>query len=295
LRHLDHIAQRYSRADHAKEAAAYRDSIQGGQGGLPAKEKPVPTGKATVNVPTPTTSALRVPKTPHTLAAQLGLSIRTIIIDPGHGGRDPGTMHHGVVEQDITLDIGKRLKTILEKQGYQVHMTRDKSTWVSLADRVRFGRSMKGDLFISIHVNASENPEVAGLETYILDFARTSAASRLAMTENAESGRLGDMDKILTEILTGARTTESRQLAEQIQKNTLQVLKKNKTHTRSGGVKGAPFFVLVGSSMPCVLVEVGYCSHKKEAEHLKDARHRQALAQGIADGVRSYAGSLGKK
>lgn len=279
--HLEHIARRYSRADHAKIAAEYREKMDKKAGrSSPSSEKEV------VQVNRPKGAGA------HMLAAQLGLSVRTIIIDPGHGGRDPGTMHNGVVEQDVNLDVARRLKTILEKLGYKVYLTRSGNTWISLSERVRFSRNKKGDLFISIHVNAAENTSISGLETYILDFARSSSASRLAMVENADSGRLGDMDKILTEILTGARTTESRRLAERIQKSTLSYLKKNGASTRDGGVKGAPFFVLVGSSMPSVLVEVGYCSNKKEAARLKSSKHRQRIAQGLANGIHSYARSL---
>ena len=274
--HLEHIARRYSRADHAKIAAEYRAKMDG------------KSGKAQ------TAASIRAPKGEgaRMLAAQLGLSVRTIIIDPGHGGKDPGTMHNGVVEKDVNLDIAKRLKTILDKLGYKVLLTRTTNKGISLSERVQFSRRNKGDLFVSIHVNAAENTSISGLETYILDFARTSSASRLATVENADSGRLGDMDKILTEILTGARTNESRRLAENIQKSTLSYLKKNGATTRDGGVKGAPFFVLVGSSMPSVLVEVGYCSNKKEASRLKTTKHRQRLAQGLANGIHAYAKSL---
>ncbi len=274
--HLEHIARRYSRADHAKIAAEYRAKMDG------------KSGKAQ------TAASIRAPKGEgaRMLAAQLGLSVRTIIIDPGHGGKDPGTMHNGVVEKDVNLDIAKRLKTILDKLGYKVLLTRTTNKGISLSERVQFSRRNKGDLFVSIHVNAAENTSISGLETYILDFARTSSASRLATVENADSGRLGDMDKILTEILTGARTNESRRLAENIQKSILSYLKKNGATTRDGGVKGAPFFVLVGSSMPSVLVEVGYCSNKKEASRLKTTKHRQRLAQGLANGIHAYAKSL---
>lgn len=274
--HLEHIARRYSRADHAKIAAEYRAKMDGKSG------------------KTQTAASIRAPKGEgaRMLAAQLGLSVRTIIIDPGHGGKDPGTMHNGVVEKDVNLDIAKRLKTILDKLGYKVLLTRTTNKGISLSERVQFSRRNKGDLFVSIHVNAAENTSISGLETYILDFARTSSASRLATVENADSGRLGDMDKILTEILTGARTNESRRLAENIQKSILSYLKKNGATTRDGGVKGAPFFVLVGSSMPSVLVEVGYCSNKKEASRLKTTKHRQRLAQGLANGIHAYAKSL---
>ncbi len=265
--HLEHIARRYSSADHAKIAAEYREKMDG-------------------------SAAKSAPSSETGLAAQLGLSVRTVIIDPGHGGRDPGTMHNGVVEQDVNLDIAKRLKTILEKLGYQVHLTRTGNTWVSLSERVNFSKRKKGDLFVSIHVNASDNASISGPETYILDFARSSSVSRLAMVENADSGRLGDMDKILTEILTGARTTESRRLAERVQKYILSALKKGGVSARDGGVKGAPFYVLVGSSMPSILVEVGYCTNKTEASRLKTSKYRQSLAQGMANGIHYYARSL---
>lgn len=283
--HLEHIARRYFRADHAKIAAEYREEMDGKSGGKSSASSSS-SGRSGTPVTRPKGAGA------HMLAAQLGLSVRTIIIDPGHGGRDPGAMHNGVVEQDVNLDVAKRLKTILEKLGYKVYMTRTGNTWVSLAERVRFSSSKKGDLFVSIHVNASENTAISGLETYILDFARSSSVSRLAMVENADSGRLGDMDKILTEILTGARTTESRRLAERIQNNTLSYLKKNGASTHDGGVKGAPFFVLVGSSMPSVLVEIGYSTNKKEAARLKTSKHRQRIAQGLANGIHAYARSL---
>ncbi|WP_446423904.1 N-acetylmuramoyl-L-alanine amidase [Mailhella sp.] len=226
------------------------------------------------------------------LAAQLGLSVRTVVIDAGHGGRDPGTMHNGVVERDINLDVAKRIKSILEKRGYTVQLTREGNKWLSLGERVRLGKRFKGDLFVSIHVNAAESSSAVGFETYILDFARTSSASRLAVIENANSGRLGDMDKVLGEIVRGVRTAESRRLADCIQNSTVSHLKKSGRKLHDGGVKGAPFFVLVGSSMPSVLVEVGYCSNKTEARRLLDPKHRQALAQGISNGVHAYARGL---
>ena len=344
--HLEHIARRYPRSDHAGPAAEYREKIdriqKGGKQAVarkttqknaqktltakpPAKPEPKKAVKdsakeerddklkktkkkpARVNdTPPPkekkkTAQKEAVPvRAPapkekpiaQNLAAQLGLAVRTIIIDPGHGGRDPGTMHNGVVEQDVNLDVAKRLGEILKKRGYTVKLTRDRNKWLSLRERVRFGKRSQGDLFVSIHVNACDNPKASGFETYILDFARTSSASRLAVIENANSGRLGDMDQVLTEILRGARTAESRRLADRIQKSTLTHLKKNGRKVKDGGVKGAPFFVLVGSSMPSVLVEVGYCSNKYEARLLKDPKYRQLLAQGLANGIHSYASGL---
>ena len=272
---LDRIIKDYKSSDHAKPAAEYKKDLK-------------KSGKASKR----TTSVTTPGKNSSALAAQLGLSVRTIVIDAGHGGKDPGTMNNGVVEREVTLDIARRMKTILEKAGYRVRLTRDSNRSLSLTNRVALGRKYKGDLFVSVHVNACDNPSIRGMETYILDFARTSSASRLATVENAGSGRLGDMDKIIKEIVTGARTRESRELAEEIQKNSVRYLKKNGYSLHSGGVKGAPFFVLVGASMPSVLVEVGYCTNKQEARNLKSSKYRQLLAQGVCNGIISYALSL---
>ncbi len=227
-----------------------------------------------------------------TLASQLGLSVHTIVLDPGHGGKDPGTSHNGVTEKSVNLSLALKIKAILEKHGYEVLMTRSTDKWITLGQRVRFGRKSHGDLFVSIHVNACDNPKISGMETYILDFARTSAASRLAMLENADSGRLGDMDRILSEILRGARTRESQRLASCIQREAVSYLKRHGSPTYDGGVKGAPFFVLVGSSMPSVLVEVGYCTNIDEAARLKNEAHIQRLAEGLAIGIQEYAVTL---
>ncbi len=330
--HLEQINRRYARSDHARPAAEYYERMLRASKGLskssdskntaPPKKsdvkkvpekvppKAVPARKAPekkaaekkipekTKVPVKKTEPEKKAPAPkgkpiaQNLAAQLGLSVRTIVIDPGHGGRDPGTMHNGVVERDVNLDVAKRLDAILKKRGYTVKLTRDRNKWLALGERVRFGKKAQGDLFVSIHVNACDNPNASGFETYILDFARTSSASRLAVIENANSGRLGDMDKVLTEILRGARTAESRRLADSIQSRTLSYLKNSKAAVKDGGVKGAPFFVLVGSSMPSVLVEIGYCSNKYEARRLKDPKFRQLIAQGIANGIHAYAQGL---
>lgn len=325
--YLERIGRQYAKSDHAKPAADYKarmDARKAGKAAKPASKEPPqkavakpeakkvpykekarapehkkaippkaekkPASKASLKpdrAPAPTGKPIA-----QNLAAQLGLAVRTVVIDAGHGGKDPGAIHHGVVEKDVNLDVAKRLGDILKKRGYTVKFTRDKNKWLSLGERVRYGKKSQGDLFISIHVNACDNPKASGFETYILDFARTSSASRLAAIENANSGRLGDMDNVLTEILRGARTAESRRLADHIQGGTLDHLRKRGFKVQNGGVKGAPFFVLVGSSMPSVLVEVGYCSNKSESVRLKSQEYRQQLAQGIASGIVSYAKRL---
>ena len=315
--HLERIRSRYPKSDHAAPAASYLAKMKKpekkaekkvekapskaeSKGTAPRKaEAKKPEAKKQEKKPAPKKEAVpaRAPAPKEkpiaqNLAAQLGLAVRTVVIDAGHGGHDPGAIHHGVVEKDVNLDVAKRLGEILKKRGYTVKYTRDSNKWLALGERVRKGKNMQGDLFVSIHVNACENTKASGFETYILDFARTSSASRLATIENANSSRLGDMDKIVSEILRGARTAESRRLADDIQSSVLNHLRRQKYKVHDGGVKGAPFFVLVGSTMPSVLVEIGYCSNKSEALRLKTPQYRQQMAQGIANGIHSYAKSL---
>lgn len=275
---LERILTHYKASDHAKAAAEYKKSLK--KGGIKPKTKD------------PEPKAISPTKMGRTLAAQLGLSVQTVVIDAGHGGKDPGAMHNKVVERDVTLDIARRMKPLLEKAGLRVRLTREGNRTLTLSDRVVLGRKYKGDLFVSIHVNACPNPAISGIETYILDFARTSSVSRLAMVENAGSGRLRDMDKVVKSIVTRARINESLELGQEIQKHSVRYMKNNGYRLLSGGVKGAPFFVLVGATMPSVLVEVGYCTNKNEAENLNTTKYRQLLAQGVSNGILSYIQSL---
>ena len=227
------------------------------------------------------------------IARQLGLNVRTIVIDAGHGGSDPGTMHNGIRESALTLDMSKRLKAQLVKRGFTVRTTRDKDGRLSLGERVRFANAVKGDLFVSIHVNANKNSKVAGFETYFLNFASSNSAARVAAVENAVGDRnLGSLEGILADIVLGARTQESRHLANSVQRHTLRHLKREKFVTKDGGVRSAPFFVLMGSGMPGVLIELGYCTNPSEAKRLKRNDYLNALAVGIADGIAAYAEQL---
>lgn len=254
-----------------------------------------------VSEPSPSTSTTKAApkaytpqaKAPRDVAAQLGLSVKTIVIDPGHGGKDPGTSHNSIVERELTLDVAKRLGSVLRTAGYNVVFTRDRDTWVSLPDRSNIAVKKKGDLFISIHVNASPKPGVSGFETYYLDLAGTKESVRLAAVENSGvNHRLGEMETILTDLLLSARIQESRKLASEVQKNTISLLKKRGHQVNNNGTKGAPFHVLIGSSMPGVLVEIGYCTNSTEAQRLKQPKYRDALAEGIANGVHQYARQL---
>lgn len=215
-------------------------------------------------------------------------SARTVMIDAGHGGKDPGTVHNGIVERDVTLDIAKRVGAILAAKGLQVRYTRTDNTWVSLATRSYKANQARADVLLSIHVNANPNEAACGLETYFPDTASNTDASKLAGVENAN----GDHKAGDTASAPGSRAQASRRLADTIQKCSLSVMKEKTFTVRDGGVKAAPFKVLLGASMPGVLVEVGYCSNPQEAKNLAVPTYRQALAEGLASGIVAYMGSL---
>ncbi len=230
------------------------------------------------------------------LAAQLGLSVRTVFVDIGHGGRDPGTAHNGLVERDVVLDIGKRVGKLLVSHGFKVVYSRTTDVTVPLSSRPVRANEVGADLFVSIHVNAFSNASISGFETYYLDFSRNSAASRVATLENSVSDKsLGDLQDVLAKMLLNVRTKESTGLAKAIQRTTIAQLRKQGFSTKNGGTRSAPFHVLIGTSMPAVLVEVGYCTNKKEAKWLKRSDYRTALAQGIVQGILAYKELLQKK
>ena len=224
------------------------------------------------------------------VAGQPGLSVQRVFIDAGHGGRDPGTIHNDVIERNITLDIALRLGRLLEDNGLEVIYSRRKDVAVSLRDRTGKANQAGADLFVSIHVNAHEDRGINGFETYYLDISRDPRAVRVASQENARNDRnLGEVQKILSDGMLTARQYESRRLGTDIQKQSLARLKRRGYTVRDNGTRAAPFIVLLGARMPCVLVEVGYCSNPHEARNLLDARYRMILAEGLAEGILSYS------
>ena len=227
------------------------------------------------------------------MASQLGLTVQTVFIDAGHGGRDPGTAHNNVIERAVTLDVAKTLGRLLSANGVDVVFSRSRDKFVGLSERTARANAARADLFISIHVNANTDARVNGLETYYLDLARTPQAAKVAALENAGSDRrLGDMQNMLADVMLNARIGESRRLAGDIQQKALSRLKKRNFATRSNGVKSAPFHVLIGAQMPAILVELGYCTNVDEAARLADAKYRYALAEGLAEGILAYRNRL---
>ena len=233
----------------------------------------------------------------YSMARQLGLGVRTIVLDPGHGGRDPGCIgKSGLEEKVITLDVALALKKMLvEKGGLNVILTRESDITVPLETLPVIANQKRADLFVSIHVNAHRDRKREGVETFFLNFSPDPAVVELAARENATSSKnIGQMKDIILKIAQNSKIDESRNLAERIQKNLLQSLAVANPKIKDLGVRGAPFYVLVGSEMPSVLVEISHLSNAGEEARLKTTRYRELAVQGIYNGIMEYVRSLGK-
>ena len=222
------------------------------------------------------------------------LAVRSVILDPGHGGNDPGAVGAGgVKEKDVTLDVANRVKVLLEESRLQVFLTRDGDATLSLRERVLLANARRPDVFVSIHVNSL--PTVRDkrvVETYILGTTSDERLQALAGDENRESGyTLADYRKLLENVLQDARSGESRKLAESVQGGLFSGLKPSVPRLESHGVKEAPFVVLIATEMPGILAEVSTVSNDDEARRLRDAGYRQTIARALADGILAYAES----
>jgi N-acetylmuramoyl-L-alanine amidase len=228
------------------------------------------------------------------LARQLGLGVSRIVIDPGHGGHDPGALLGTRTEAAITLDIALRLEALLLKQpGIEVVLTRRTDIFVTLQERTEIANREAADLFVSIHVNASRNSAARGVETYLLDFASTPDAAAVAARENASSMlTMNDLNDLVKRITLTSKADESRDLAVTLQGAMVRNLRKHNSALRDLGVKRAPFVVLIGASMPSVLVEVAFLTHKQEGRLLANSGYRQRVAESLSDGVRRYLQAL---
>ncbi len=247
-----------------------------------------------------TPAAAPVPA-PRVLHAPMGmepslfrLSVRSVVLDPGHGGSDPGAIGAGGVrEKDVTLDVASRVKALLEEGHLAVSMTRDGDATLSLKDRVLLANAKKPDLFVSIHVNSL--PAVRDkrvVETYVLGMTTDARLQALAGDENRESGyTLADYRRLLEGVLEDARSGESRRLAQAVQGGLFASLRRAVPRLEDHGVKEAPFVVLIATEMPGILAEVSTVSNDDEARRLKNPGYRQTIARALADGILAYAES----
>lgn len=227
------------------------------------------------------------------LAQQLGLGVRKIVIDPGHGGKDPGAIAHGLKEKDIVLNLSKKLKENLEKNlGYEVVLTRVDDSYISLEERTAVANGNNADLFISLHVNAHPIASVHGLETYFLNLTNDREAMRVAAFENATSElQMSDLEDVLAGIMKNSKIKESSRLAHNVHNTVISGLKEDKQTLKDLGVKQAPFYVLIGAEMPAILVEIAFISNPKEAKRLGENVFLESFADQIVKGVRFYVDS----
>lgn len=222
------------------------------------------------------------------LARQLGLTVRRVVIDPGHGGKDPGAMANGVREKEVNLALSGMLAAELKKRGFEVFMTRTTDIFLPLGDRTARANSRKADLFVSIHVNANEDSRLSGIEVYSLNTAGSGVAAHVAARENSVAGRtMADLETILAELLTTAKLKESRDLAGLLLDAAVDLCGPT-CGLKNHGVREAPFYVLMGARMPAVLVEVGYATNPAEAKLLKSKSYLRTLARGLAEGIAAY-------
>ncbi len=224
------------------------------------------------------------------LSRQLGLGIHRIVIDPGHGGQDPGAIGRtGITEKDLTLAVSLLLAQDLRNSGYEVLLTREDDRTLALVERTEFANRADADLFISVHINSARNRKLRGFETYYLNLATDSTAADVAARENSgDAAALGNLDDVLEKIVKNANKDESSELARSIQDSLVLHLSKSFSEVRDLGVKSAPFFVLVGAKMPSVLVELSFISNAEEESLLKRARYQEQMVEAILIGTQSF-------
>jgi N-acetylmuramoyl-L-alanine amidase len=230
------------------------------------------------------------------LARQLGLGVKTVVIDPGHGGPHPGAISKGgLQEKEVNLAVGLALRDLLVKAGIDAILTRESDVDVPLERRTVIANQKRADLFVSIHCNAVRDRKRAGVETFFLNISSDPSVIELAAAENATSTKnIGEMRTILEKIVQNSKIRESKDLAEAIQRSLVKTLSQDPPACPNLGVWGGPFWVLIGGEMPSVLVEVSHLSNAKEEAKLKTKKYRDLAAQGIYGGIMEYIRSLGK-
>ena len=233
------------------------------------------------------------------IARQLALGVRKIVIDPGHGGKDPGAPGYfkGVWEKDIVLKLGLALAEKLKQRlNCQVLLTRDKDKKLTLEERTAIANTERADLFISLHCNAARSRKLTGIETYILNLATDEQAIAVAARENATSRKnISDLEYILSDLMKHAKIEESSRLAGDVHGALVSGIKKNYSHIKDLGVKQAPFYVLLGARMPSILIETSFISNKRECKRLMSKKYRDHLCDAITDGIEAYINATNPK
>jgi N-acetylmuramoyl-L-alanine amidase len=272
--------------DPAREAAAI------------VSKTPAPASPTSPAVPLPAPVAPEAPSANRaggfSIARQLGLGVSRIVVDPGHGGHDPGAQARGVNEADVTLDIALRLEELLAKEaGLEVVLTRRTDVYVPLEERTAIANRENADLFLSIHANASRNASARGVETYFLSFAATPEAEAVAARENSSSASdMRRLPELIKTITLNNKLDESKDFAGMVQEALVSRLRRSNSNLRNLGVKKAPFVVLIGAGMPSVLAEVSFLTNRQELQLLKMPAYKQRIAEALHAAVMRYRRSL---
>ena len=258
----------------------------------------LPKGKSFAGKSTSKTSKSKVKK--KTKAYNLHKD-ELIVIDAGHGAHDTGAIGAGKREKDLVLQISKRVERKLKKRGHPVHMTRKKDRFLKLPQRTKIADKKKAVVFISIHANSvpkSKRNRIHGVETFFLQNTRDARSQRIAARENKSvlkgTTKLS-RNVIIDSVLAGPKIVESNKLAIDVHRRMITNLRTKYSGVKDGGVRHAPFWVLVGASRPSILVEVGYISHPRERKRLFTPQYQELIAKGIVEGIDNYLANRKKE
>jgi N-acetylmuramoyl-L-alanine amidase len=257
---------------------------------LSATYKAKPGANEAPSVAAPTRDGQR------SLSRALGLKIGRIVIDPGHGGHDTGTIGpHGLMEKDLCLDVALRLGKEIEEKlpGAEVVYTRKDDTFIPLEQRTAIANAAKADLFVSIHANSSHDSSARGIETYYLNFATSEESMEVASRENAQAQEsMHDLQDIIKKIARNEKIEESKELANDVQDSLSHRMQLTSAGEKNRGVKKAPFVVLIGADMPSILSEISFISNPGDEKLLRKTDQRQHVADGLYRGIASYLESM---
>jgi N-acetylmuramoyl-L-alanine amidase len=229
------------------------------------------------------------------LIRALGLKIGKIVIDPGHGGHDTGTIGpDGLLEKDLVVDVGRRLGKLLETRlGAEVIYTRKDDTFIPLETRTAIANQEQADLFVSIHANSSRDPNARGVETYYLNFTSSPDALEVAARENAVSEKsIHELGDLVKKIALKEKIEESHEFASNVQEALHTGLATKNSGIRDRGVKKAPFIVLIGANMPSILAEISFVSNPSDERKLQTPEYRQRIAESLYRGISKYVSGL---
>jgi N-acetylmuramoyl-L-alanine amidase len=229
------------------------------------------------------------------LTRALGLKIGKIVIDPGHGGHDTGTIGpNGLEEKDLVLDVSRRLGKLLQTRlGAEVVYTRKDDTFIPLETRTAIANEEAADLFVSVHANSSHDPDARGVETYYLNFTSSPDALEVAARENAVSEKsIHELQDLVKKIALKEKIDESQEFASDVQSSLHSGLAAKNPGVRDRGVKKAPFIVLIGANMPSILAEISFVSNPGDERRLQTPEYRQKIAESLYRGIAKYISGL---